>query len=928
MRQQLQALERRLAHYQSLFENMTEAFALGEALCDAAGVVHDFRFLEVNEAYYRQTGLPHGIVGRPSLEWAPRQERVWRERFCSVAQSGEPQWFEDFNVDTGRYYEMYCYAPSPGHFAILFRDISDRRQAEEELRHEQRSAREAERRYNALFNNKVNGMMHGRIITDSRGKPVDFEYLDVNPAFERIIGRPREAVVGQRVTRAFPGIEDLKPDLIALYGELALHGGERRFELDFLITGQWFDVYAYSHEAGEFTVIFADITERKRTETALRQSEAAMRATFDQAGVGIAHIGTDGRFLRVNSKLCDMTGYSEAELLTMRTSDLAYPPDRGIALAELQRAVATGAASFSAEKRYVCKNGNIIWVRINGSPVRIPEGGAPPYSIGIFEEITGRKQAQAEIEGFFRLAAVGVLSVDLDGRLQRVNRHLCQLLGYSEAELREMTFDQLCHPDDLALNLDQFAQLRAGAIPDYTLEKRYRHKDGHFIWAISSVALGSTEAGVHPHALDVVTDITMLKRLEHELKETRLELERRVERRTQELRLATWQAEQALAEAEAANQAKTDFLATMSHEIRTPLNGVIGFNGLLLSSALTDEQRRYAELARQSGEALLHLLNDFLDFTKIESGRLELEPVEFDLVQEIGHLLAMVQKTAQEKGLELRTEIGISGRLRGDVTRLRQILLNLLYNAVKFTLAGSVTLCCEEAGREGARVRVCFRVIDTGIGIDPGVSRRLFQPFIQADASTTRRFGGTGLGLAISKRLAEAMGGHIGVRSTPGEGSTFWVELPFELLASGPLPPIDAGLDALVPAADGACHGRVLVADDNAVSQMLAAEIFKRLGYEVDVVGNGREAVEAFRGRPYDLVCMDCDMPVMNGFDATRQIREIESGAQHVPIIAMTASALQGDAEKCIAAGMDDFMSKPLRLGMLSQVVKRWLGQE
>jgi PAS domain S-box-containing protein len=928
MRQQLQELERRLAHYQSLFTNMTEGFALGEALRNAAGVVHDFRFLEVNEAFYRQTGLPRGIVGRPSLEWAPRQERVWRERFCSVAQSGESQWFEDFNVDTGRYYEMYCYAPSPGHFAILFRDISDRRQAEDELRHEQRSLLEAERRYSALFNNKVNGMMHGRVITDSRGKSVDFEYLEVNPAFERIIGRSRDEIVGQRVTRAFPGIKDLEPDLIGLYGELALHGGERRFELDFPITGHWFDVYAYSHEVGEFTVIFADITERKRAEVALRASEAVMRASFDEAGVGIAHVSVDGRYLRVNQKFCEMTGYSAAELESMDVAALTYPDDRDVGIAELRRALARESGSFSVEKRYVCKSGRIIWVRINAAPVHTPAGGEPPYCIGIVEDITTRKQAQAELEGFFLQAAVGVFTVDLDGRIGRVNRNICQLLGYSEAELQAMTFDMLCHPDDLALNLDLFARLRVGAIPGYTLEKRFRCKNGEYTWAISSVALGSTEAGIQPHAVDVVTDITMSKRLEQELMETRLELEVRVERRTQELRLATWQAEQALAEAEAANRAKTDFLATMSHEIRTPLNGVIGFNGLLLSSALTDEQRRYAELARQSGEALLHLLNDFLDFTKIESGRLELEPVEFDLVQEIGHLLALVQKTAQEKGLELRTEIGVSGRLRGDVARLRQILLNLLYNAVKFTLAGSVTLCCEEARREGALVHICFRVVDTGIGIDPGVCRRLFQPFMQADASTTRRFGGTGLGLAISKRLAEAMGGHIGVRSAPGQGSTFWLELPFELLASRALPPADASLDALVPAVDGARHGRVLVAEDNTVSQLLVAEIFKRLGYEVDVVGNGREAVEAFRSRPYDLVCMDCDMPVLNGFDATRQIRELESGVQHVPIIAMTASALQGDAEKCIAAGMDDFMSKPLRLGMLSQMVKRWLGQE
>jgi PAS domain S-box-containing protein len=666
-----------------------------------------------------------------------------------------------------------------------------------------------------------------------------------------------------------------------------------------------------------FSAIFRDARPRLLALRKLWESEERFRIMADGCPAAMWVTDAVGGIQFINRAYREFVGVAYEELRGDKWALIIHPEDATEYLSRFRKAVRQ-QLSFNDEVRVRRADGAWRWVATHAEP-RVSAQGEFLGHVGLSPDITDRKEIESRLTAFAnrlamatRAGAVGIWDYDPIHNALIWDDQMFLLYGITRDHF-PATFDAWragVHPDDWYRARKEFDVALAGG-KDYDTEFRVVWPDRtvHTIRAMALVERDQTGAPLH--IVGTNWDISEQKQAARELTEM-----------NQRLVETTAGANQLAREAALANEAKSRFLATMSHEIRTPMNGVIGMIQLLLESDLSSEQRRYAAVAQNSGRSLLALIDDILDLSRIEAGKVMLENLCFDPREILGQLLKLLGVQANAKGLFLRSLVGsdIPDQVRGDAHRVRQILTNLIGNAIKFTARGGVEVEMALANQGQNTTELRFSVKDSGIGLTPNQISSLFNPFTQADSSTTRKYGGTGLGLAICKQLAELMGGAIGVESREGHGSSFWFTVLLESVAPEGLARNEGEPVRMIQARRVA---RILVAEDNEVNRLVAGAQLMKLGFRIDTVNNGAEAVEAVAKGAYDLVLMDCEMPVMDGFEAVHRIRQ--SIHREIPVVALTASAMVEDRDHCLSRGMNDYLSKPVDLWQLSAILDKWL---
>lgn len=668
--------------------------------------------------------------------------------------------------------------------------------------------------------------------------------------------------------------------------------------------------------------LMLDVTARKQVEADTLRMLSEQKALLDNVLVGIAFL-RNRHIVSCNRRFEELFGY-EPGTLAGQSTRLLYANRRSYE--EIGRAAYSGeprALLYSSEVLMRRRGGGAFWCALSGQALdpAHPDDG----SIWLYTDISDRKAAEDEAKQLRRAveqSPVSILITDPEGVIEYANPRFSEVTGFSRREVVGQTPRILRSGHTPAETYrDLWQTILAGR--EWRGRMRNRRKNGELFWEEATVAPVFGEDGKVAHFIAVKEDITERQRKDDELARYRQSLESQVLARTEDLALA-------MQKARAAERAKDEFLTHMSHEIRTPINAIVGFSELLADTSLDARQRDYLAKLNGAGEHLLTLINKVLDLSKIAAGKLELAEHEFVLADTLERLAAVLGLQAQEKRLALTVAAapGLPQRLRGDALRLNQVLMNLLANAIKFTDCGTVSLHVELATAPGLaadRVDIRFTVRDTGIGMAPEELERVFEPFAQADASMTRRYGGTGLGLSISRELITLMGGSLSVHSTRGEGTAFAVTLPFRIAAATGARE-DGTTDAPPPPCTLHFAGvRILLAEDQPLNQQVAVELLSKAGIATTIAGNGRDALDLLDGTErFDLVLMDLQMPVLDGLSAIREIRR-KKQFDALPVIAMTAHVLDDERRECLAAGANDHLGKPFRPDALLARLAAWL---
>ena len=1049
----------------SIVEDITERKRVEDALrftqiaidhsSDAAfWVGPDARLIYVNNAACRSLGysrdellcLPiHEIdPSLPPTAWAAHWQEIQQRRSFTLESQHKTREGRLFPVEV----RVNLIEFGGKEFNCAFaRDISLRKQAEEALARSQRTLRD-------LIDAAPYGAHQFELRPDG-----DLVFIGANRAADRILGVNNEQFVGKTLEEAFPNL--IATPIPDAYRAVARGGRPFETELlnyrDELVAGSY-EATAVRTGPNQMAVFFRDITERKRAEDALRVSEERFSKVFHTSPVAIS-LATlrEGRFIDVNESFLHLVGFGREELIGHTALELGIWTSPGEREAALQHLIREGSIR-NIESHFRTRAGEI---RQSLAAAELIELKGEACVLTLIHDITERKQAEEALrksEERFQLIARATNDTvwDWDLLTNRVwwNEGIKTVFGYPTDEVAHdgAWWDLHIHTEDHDRILGGMHEVIKSGEQFWSAEYRYRRADGTYADVYDRAYVIRDPNGKPVRMIGAMMDITERKRVEKELAQAR---------------------DQALESA----RLKSQFVANISHEVRTPLNGIVGMTVLLQDSELSPDQRDYLGTIQASSEALLGIINDILDFSKMEAGKLHFETLEFDLRSTVESTLELLADRAQSKHVELvsliNTDVPI--RLRGDPGRLRQVITNILVNAIKFTERGEVVVRVIRESESDAHADLCFTVSDSGIGIPEDALPYLFQAFSQADGSTTRKYGGTGLGLAISKQLVEMMGGQIGVESTPGRGSTFWFTVRLEKPPSAqpapePYPPSFVGLRVLVaddnepsrrlliqhsatlglrmetvatghealrvlqeaarvgppfalaildmqmPDVDGLALARtikadpgisstrllmmtakgprndtatlraagvgaflvkpirqkhlidclnsvlsepsqhetrfwldqkvtpgrtplpsrppterpihVLVAEDNPINQRVAVALLEKLGYQAQAVATGKEVLKALEKVAYEVILMDCQLPELDGFETTREIRRREQqnpspDARRVHIIAMTAYALRGAREECLASGMDDYISKPVHIDALVEALQR-----